>query len=80
MSESPWTGLEPQPGDFDGDLNTIDSRYVKSHRAAPDAGVRIVVSIEGEDAKRLQRVSAARGESPSELIAELLRDIDPSTV
>ncbi len=80
MSESPWTGLEPQPGDFDGDLNTIDSRYVKSHRADPNARVRIVVSIEGEDAKRLQRVSAARGESPSELIAELLRDVDPSTV
>jgi hypothetical protein len=80
MSESPWTAVEPQPGDFDGDLNTIDSRYAKSHRADPDARVRIVVSIGGEDAKRLQRVSAARGESPSELIAELLRDVDPSAV
>jgi hypothetical protein len=60
--------------DFDADLQTIDARFIDAHRGDPDAKVRVVVSIEGEDAKRLQRVSAARGETPGELIAELLRE------
>jgi hypothetical protein len=78
MSRSPWTDIVPEPGDFDEDLETLDPRYVNVHRGDPDARVRIVVSVEGEDATRLQRVSAARGETPSELIAELLRDADAS--
>ena len=76
MAESPWTSLDPQPGDFDADLVTIDPRFVETHRANPDAKVRVVVSIEGDDADRLRRVAAARGETPSELIAELLREAD----
>jgi hypothetical protein len=78
MSESPWTALDPQPGSFDADLATIDPRFVDAHKGDPDAKVRVVLSIEGEDAKRLQRVSAARGETPGELIAELLREADRS--
>ncbi len=73
MSEEPWEHLEPQPGDFDVDLATIDARFVDAHRGDPNATVRIVVSIEGEDAKRLERISAARGEAPSDVIAGLLR-------
>ena len=76
MTETPWTDLEPQPGDFDADLGTIDPRFVESHRGDPNAKVRIVLSIEGEDAKRLQRISAARGETPTDVITELLRDAD----
>jgi hypothetical protein len=76
MSESPWTALEPQPGDFDADLATIHPRFVDAHKGNPNAKVRVVLSIEGEDAERLQRVSAARGETPGELIAELLREAD----
>lgn len=76
MTPTPWTDLDPQPGDFDADLATIDARFVEVHRGDPSAKVRIVVSIEGEDARRLQRLSAARGEKPTELIAELLRDAE----
>ncbi len=76
MSESPWTDPDPQPGDFDADLATIDPRFVEAHRGNPQAKVRIVISIEGEDAERLQRISAARGEKPTDVIAELLRDAD----
>jgi hypothetical protein len=78
MTPTPWTDREPQPGDFDADLATIDPRYVEAHRGSPNARVRIVVSIEGEDAQRLQRLAAARGEKPTELIAELLREADKS--
>lgn len=76
MSESPWTDLEPQPGDFDEDLATIDPRYTERHRGNPDAKVRILVAVEGEDAKRLQRIAAARGQRPTDVVAELLRDAD----
>jgi len=76
MTPTPWTDLEPQPGDFDTHLATIDPRFVETHRGNPNARVRIVVSIEGEDARRLQRLSAARAEKPTELIAELLREAD----
>jgi hypothetical protein len=78
MSESPWTALEPQPGSFDAELKTVDPRFIDAHRGDPNAKVRVVLSIEGEDAKRLQRISAARGETPGELIAELLREADRS--
>jgi hypothetical protein len=76
MGKSPWTDLEPQTGDFDAELATIDPRFVEAHRGNPSAKVRIVVSIEGEDARRLERISAARGEKPADVIAELLRDAD----
>jgi hypothetical protein len=76
MSKSPWTDLDPQPGDFDADLATIDPRFIDAHRGDPDAKVRVVLSIEGEDAERLERISAARGQTPGELIAELLREAD----
>jgi hypothetical protein len=76
MTPNPWTDLDPHPGDFDADLATIDPRFLEVHRGNPNAKIRIVVSIEGEDARRLQRLSAARGEKPTEVIAELLREAD----
>jgi hypothetical protein len=76
MDDSPWTDREPQPGDFDDDLATLDPRFAQAHRGNPSAKVRIALSIEGEDARRLQRISAARGETPTDVIAELLRDAD----
>jgi hypothetical protein len=78
MSQSPWTDLEPQPGDFDADLATLDERFVRSHRGNQNAKVRIVVSIEGEDAERLQRISVGRGARPAVVIADLLREADRS--
>jgi hypothetical protein len=78
MEKSPWTDLEPQPGDFDHELATIDSRYVQRHRGNRDAKTRILVTVEGDDAKRLQRIAAARGQTPTDLVAELIRDADRS--
>ena len=76
MSESPWTALEPQPGDFDQDLATIDPRYIERHHGDIDAKVRVLLTVEGEDARRLQRIAAACGQKPTELVADLLRDAD----
>jgi hypothetical protein len=76
MSASPWTDPEPQPGDFDQDLATVDPRYLERHRGNPDGKLRILLTIEGEDASRLQRVAAARGQRPTDLVSELLREAD----
>ncbi len=78
MSKHPWTDLEPQPGDFDAELTTIGPRYVQAHRGGPDAKLRILLTVDGEDAMRLQRLAAARGQKPMDVVAELLRDADHS--
>ena len=64
MAKDPWTDPDPQPGDFDADLTAIDPRYVEVHPGNPEAKLTIVVGIEDEDAERLQRLAAARGQRP----------------
>jgi hypothetical protein len=73
VPKDPWTDPNPQPGDFDDDLAEIDPRYVEVHEDNPNAKLTIVVGVEDEDAKRLQELSAARGQRPSEVISSLLR-------
>lgn len=48
MGDTPWTDLEPQPGDFDAELVTIDPRYVETHRGDPDAKVRIMLTVDAK--------------------------------
>jgi len=76
MSVDPWTAPDPQPGDFDAEFATIDPRYVERHAGDPKARVRILLGVEGEDAQRLERLAEARGQKPSDVVAELLRDAD----
>ena len=38
----------------------------------------ILVSVEGEDAERLQRLSERRGKTSADVVADLLRDADGS--
>lgn len=71
--KDPWTDPEPEPGDFDADLAAIDPRYAEVHKGNPDAKLTIVVSVEDEDAKRLQELAAARQQRPSQVISSLLR-------
>jgi hypothetical protein len=78
MSKDPWRDRDPQPGDFDAVLATIDPRFVEAHEGNPDARLRIFVSVEGEDAERLERIAEARGKKPGEVVAELLREADRS--
>jgi hypothetical protein len=76
MSSAPWTSEDPQPGDFDAVLATIESEYVERQEGDPSATLRILVSVEGEDARRLERIAEARGATPHDVVAELLRDAD----
>jgi hypothetical protein len=78
MSANPWTDPDPKPGDFDADLAKLDPRYVDEHEGVPDAKLVVLVRVEGEDAKRLERISEARGKSAADVVAELLRDAERS--
>ena len=78
MSADPWTDADPNPGDFDTDLTKLDPRYVEHQKGDPEAKLLILVGIEGEDAKRLERISEARGKKAADVVAELLRDADRS--
>ena len=78
MSKDPWTDPDPQPGDFDADLAELDPRFVESHAGNPDAKLRMLIGVEGEDVARLERIAQARGMKPGDVVAELLRDADRS--
>lgn len=64
MGTDPWTDPDPKPGDFDGDFATMDPRHAERHDGDPKAKLRILVSVEGEDAERLQRLSELPGRPP----------------
>lgn len=78
MTSNPWTDPDPQPGDFDADLAKLDPRYVEHHEGDPDAKLIVLVGVEGEDAKRLERIADARGQKAADVVAELLRDAERS--
>ena len=76
MTIDPWTADDPQPGDFDAVLATIDPKHVAHHDGDPTATLRILVSVEGEDALRLEQIAEERGKTPHDVVADLLRDAD----
>ena len=78
MSTDPWTDPDPQPGDFDADLAKLDPRYIEHHEGDPDAKLIVLVGVEGEDAKRLERLSEARGKNAAAVVSELLREAERS--
>jgi hypothetical protein len=78
MSTDPWTSDDPQPGDFDAVLASIDPDAVEHRAGNPDATLRILVSVDGDDARRLQRLAEMHGKTPHDVVADLLRDADRS--
>ena len=76
MSRNPWTDPDPQPGDLDAELELLDDSAFEYHEGDPSATLKLMVGVEGEDASRLARIAEARGQKPSEVLAELLRDAD----
>lgn len=57
MSTDPWTDPDPKPGDFNAVLAKLDPRYVEQHEGDPEAKLIVLVGVEGEDAKRLERLA-----------------------
>lgn len=73
MSKDPWTDPDPQPGDFDDELAAVDPRDVQVVEAGSGGRLTILVSVEGEDAKRLQQIAAEREKDVDEVVADLVR-------
>jgi hypothetical protein len=78
MSRDPWTDPDPQPGDVDAELARLDESAFEYHEGHPGAKLRMLISVEGEDLARLERIARARGKKPGDVVAELLRDADRS--
>jgi hypothetical protein len=74
MAKDPWTDADPQPGDFDDELDAIDPRDVQVVEAGSGGKVTIVVSVEGEDARRLERIASERGQGVDQVAADLVRN------
>jgi hypothetical protein len=73
MAENPWTDRDPQPGDFDAYLATVEPGDVETHKGDPEARLTIVLNVSGEDATRLERIATQRGQGVGEVISDLLR-------
>jgi hypothetical protein len=73
MTKDPWTNPDPKPGDFDAELDRARPEQIEIHGGDPAAKLSILVSVEGDDAKRLERIAAERGQQPGEVVSELLR-------
>jgi hypothetical protein len=52
--------------------------YVDDHEGVPDAKLIVLVGVAGEDAKRLEQISQARGQKAADVVAELFRDAERS--
>jgi pyruvate/2-oxoacid:ferredoxin oxidoreductase alpha subunit len=78
MSADPWTDPDPQPGDFDAELAKLDPRHIERHEGDPEARLIVLVGVEGEDAKRLERLADARGKNAAAVVSELLREAERS--
>jgi hypothetical protein len=74
MAKDPWTDADPQPGDFDDELDAIDPRDVQVVEAGSGGKVTIVVSVEGEDARRLERIASEGGQGVDQVVADLVRN------
>jgi hypothetical protein len=74
VTKDPWTDPDPQPGDFDAYLQTVDPRAIEFHEGNPDAKVRLLISLNGEDAARLAELAQERGQAIGEVVAELVRN------
>jgi hypothetical protein len=77
MPKDPWTDPDPQPGDFDEYVRTMDPRDIQVVEAGTGAKVTIVINVEGDDAKRLQQIATERGQRIDEVIPSLLRAVKP---
>ena len=61
-AKNPWTDPDPQSGDFDAEVERARPDQIGIHKGDPDARLSIVVNVEGDDAKRLERIASERGQ------------------
>ena len=74
MDKNPWTDPDPQPGDFDAEIEAMGPRDIQVVEAGNGAKVTVVVNISGEEAARLDELAAERGQGVDEVVADLVRN------
>jgi hypothetical protein len=73
MSKGPWTDPDPQPGDFDAEIEAMDPREIVFQEGNPDAEVIVLPGLGDEETQRLVELAVERGKSVGEVLAELVR-------
>jgi hypothetical protein len=74
MAKHPWTDPDPQPGDFDAEVEAMGPGEIEHHEGNPDAKLTVLVGISPDDARRLTELAAERHTSVQQLVAELVRN------
>lgn len=74
MPTDPWTNPDPQPGDFDAEIDAMGPGDVEIHEGNPDAKLTVLVGVNVDDARRLSELAAERHTSVEEVVAELVRN------
>jgi hypothetical protein len=69
----PTDAPDPQPGDFDAEPARLDLSDVTQRPGDRAARLSLQITLDGDDACALRRIAHARGQCPSEVIANLLR-------
>jgi hypothetical protein len=75
MPKDAWTDPDPQPGDFDDFVHTMDPRDVEVHEGDPSAKVTIVSEATGEEAERLERLALESDPPLYDVLADLWRGL-----
>lgn len=68
----PTNAPDPEPG-FDAELTELAPEDVYRSSGNDDASLSLRLTVEGESADKLRRIAQARGQRPSDVIADLLR-------
>jgi len=69
----PTDAADPEPGDFDAELDRLSPDEVSEHPGDPSARLTLHLTLEGDEAETLRRIARARGQRPSDVVAALLR-------
>jgi hypothetical protein len=65
--------LDPQPGDFNQELEALDSEDVQVVQASHDRHLVVQFALDGDDAAALQKIARDRGEKPAAVVRSLIR-------
>jgi hypothetical protein len=75
VTKNPWTDPDPQPGDFDAEIDAMDPRDIQFHPGNPDVKLTVLpAGMDAEDAKRLVELSVERQKTIGEVLVELVRN------
>jgi macrodomain Ter protein organizer (MatP/YcbG family) len=76
-SIDPWSDPDPSGG-LRCRSGEARSRYIERHDREPAAELIVLVGVEGEDAKRLERLAEARGKTAAAVVSDLVSEAERS--